>query len=155
MIQIVAVGKIKESSMVALIGEYVKRLSGYTKIQIDEVADEPNNNPHMDDKVRQIEGQRILARLKPHNYVILLDLKGKSLSSEQLAAKLQEIYTYTNSDISFVIGGSLGVSPEVKQKADFCWKLSDLTFPHNIARLLLVEQIYRSYRINNHEPYHK
>ena len=87
--------------------------------------------------------------------VVLLDLKGKSYSSEQLADQLQQIFSYQGSQIAFVIGGSLGVSPEVIARADLRWKMSDLTFPHQLCRLLVLEQIYRSFRILNHEPYHK
>ena len=154
MIRIVAVGKIKEKAMKQLIEEYAKRISAYSRLEIAEVDDEPNVN-NMDDNVRQIEGERILKQIKKDSYVILLDLKGKTLSSEELAEKISRINTYQSSNITFVIGGSLGVSEQVKQRADFMLKMSDMTFPHNLARLIILEQIYRSYKILNHEPYHK
>ncbi|MBR0138247.1 MAG: 23S rRNA (pseudouridine(1915)-N(3))-methyltransferase RlmH [Erysipelotrichaceae bacterium] len=154
MIQIVAVGKIKEKAMKQLIEEYSKRISAYSKLEINEVDDEPNVN-NMDENVKQIEGERILKQIKKDSFVILLDLKGKTLSSEELAEKISWINTYRSSNITFVIGGSLGVSEQVKQRADFMLKMSDMTFPHNLARLIILEQIYRSYKILNHEPYHK
>jgi len=155
MIQVVAVGRLKERAMVQLVEEYQKRIGGYARIQIDEVADEPNDDPHMAAAVKQAEGQRILRRLRPRSYVILLDLQGKELTSEQLAAKMQDVFTYHGADVTFVIGGSLGVSPEVRSAADYVWKLSALTFPHNLARLILLEQVYRGFKILAHEPYHK
>ncbi len=154
MIQIVAVGKIKEKAMKQLIEEYSKRISAYSKLEIAEVDDEPNLN-NMDDSVRQIEGERILKQIRKDSFVVLLDLKGKTLSSEELAEKISWINTYRSSNITFVIGGSLGVSRQVKERADFMLKMSDMTFPHNLARLIILEQIYRSYKILNHEPYHK
>ncbi len=154
MISIVAVGKIKEKSLASLIDEYKKRISGYSKIEIVEVNDEPNDKLE-DEKVKQLEGQRILKQIKKDSYVILLDLRGEMLDSVKFAKKLETINTYQSSHITFVIGGSLGVSEEVRQRADYLLKLSDMTFPHNIARLLILEQIYRSYKILNHESYHK
>lgn len=154
MITIVAVGKIKEKALVSLLDEYKKRISGYTKIEIIECDDEPNDKLP-DNQVKEIEGQRILKQIKKDAYVILLDLRGKALDSVQLAQKIQEINTYHSSNITFVIGGSLGVSDEVKERADYLFKMSDLTFPHNLARLIILEQIYRSYKIANNEKYHK
>ncbi len=154
MISIVAVGKIKEKSLTSLIDEYKKRISGYSKIEIVEVNDEPNDKLE-DEKVKQLEGQRILKQIKKDSYVILLDLQGEMLDSVKFAKKIENINTYQSSHITFVIGGSLGVSEEVKQRADYLLKLSDMTFPHNIARLLILEQIYRSYKILNNESYHK
>ena len=153
MIQVICVGKLKEKATAALVEEYRRRLTAYTKIEITEVADESNQLE--ENKVKQLEGERILRQIKKDSYVILLDLKGKMLSSEQLAGKLDEITTYHSSSICFIIGGSLGVSEEVRKAADFLWKLSDLTFPHNLVRIILLEQIYRGYKILNHEPYHK
>ncbi len=154
MIRIIAVGKLKEKATKQLVEEYVKRITAYTKIEIVEVNDEQNTSLE-DDKVKKLEGERIIKQIKEGSYVILLDLRGKELTSEELAYKLNEINTYRSSDITFIIGGSLGVSDEVKNKADYLWKLSDLTFPHNLVRILLTEQIYRSYKILNNEPYHK
>ena len=151
MINIVCVGKIKEKALQTLINEYVKRISGYTKIEIIEVADEPNES----DKVKAIEAQRILKQIKKDSFVILLDLKGKQLDSVALSKKIEEINTYHSSNITFVIGGSLGVDQSVVDRADFLLKLSEMTFPHNLARLIILEQIYRSYKILNNETYHK
>ncbi|MBR0229818.1 MAG: 23S rRNA (pseudouridine(1915)-N(3))-methyltransferase RlmH [Erysipelotrichaceae bacterium] len=153
MIQIICVGKLKEKATQELVKEYTKRLSAYTKIEITEVNDESNQLE--DEKVKQLEGERIIRQIRKDSFVILLDLKGRPLSSEELSMKINEIYTYNSSNITFIIGGSLGVSEEVRSRADFRWKLSDLTFPHNLVRIILLEQIYRSYKILNHEPYHK
>ncbi len=158
MIKIVCVGKIREKSLSALIAEYEKRLSAYTRLDIIEVADEPapqENSVAQDRKVLDTEGARILKQLKEKDTVILLDLKGKMLSSEKLAEKMEEFYLAGKSDLVFVIGGSLGLSDSVRKRADLSWKLSDLTFPHQIVRLLVLEQVYRAYKINKNEPYHK
>ena len=158
MIKIIAVGRIKERSLQNLISEYLKRLSGYTKVQVIEVADEAipaSNSQANDQKALNIEGKRILEQIKDKEFVILLDLHGEMLDSVSLAHKLADLQTYQNSNWSFVIGGSLGLSQEVIDRADFRWKLSDLTFPHQLTRLIIVEQIYRTYKINNNETYHK
>ena len=151
MISIVAVGKIKEKSLQNLIDEYSKRISGYTKISIVEVADEPNDRSD----VLQIEGQRILKQIKDDAYVVLLDLQGKEVDSVSFSKLIQDINTYRSSHIVFVIGGSLGVSEEVRKRADYRLKISEMTFPHNLARLIILEQIYRAYKIANNESYHK
>ena len=153
MITIVAVGKLKEKAWKELSDEYVKRISAYTKVEIVEVADETNQLEEA--KVKKLEGERILKAIKKDSFVVLLDLRGRMLNSVELSMKIDEIYTYHSSNITFIIGGSLGVSDEVYSRADYKWKLSDLTFPHNLVRILLLEQIYRSYRILNNEPYHK
>lgn len=154
MISIIAVGKIKEKALTALINEYKKRISNYSKIEIIEVNDEPNDKLE-DEKVKELEGQRILKQIKKDSYVILLDLQGQSLDSEGLANMIEKINTYHSSNITFIIGGSLGVSETVRERADFKLKLSEMTFPHNLARLIILEQIYRSYKILNNETYHK
>jgi 23S rRNA (pseudouridine1915-N3)-methyltransferase len=153
LIQIVAVGKLKEKATKELVEEYSKRLKAYTKLEVTEVADETNQMEEA--KVLQLEGERILKAIKKDSYVVLLDLRGRELTSVEVSMKLNEIYTYHNSDITFVIGGSLGVSNEVRSRADYMWKLSDLTFPHNLVRVILLEQIYRAYKILNNEAYHK
>jgi len=153
LIQIVAVGKLKEKATKELVEEYSKRLKAYTKLEITEVADETNQMEEA--KVLQLEGERILKAIKKDSYVVLLDLRGRELTSVEVSMKLNEIYTYHNSDITFVIGGSLGVSNEVRSRADYMWKLSDLTFPHNLVRVILLEQVYRAYKILNNEAYHK
>ena len=151
MINIIAVGRIKEKSLQALIDEYLKRISGYTKINVIEVADEANDRSD----VKEIEGQRILKQIKDDAYVILLDLQGKEIDSVQFSKLIEEINTYRSSNITFVIGGSLGVSRQVIERADYRLKISDMTFPHNLARLIILEQIYRAYKIANNETYHK
>ena len=153
MITIVAVGKLKEKAWKELSDEYVKRISSYSKVEIIEVADETNRLEEA--KVKKLEGERILKAIKKDSFVVLLDLRGRMLNSVDLSMKIDEINTYHSSNITFIIGGSLGVSDEVFARADYKWKLSDLTFPHNLVRILLLEQIYRSYRILNNEPYHK
>ena len=154
MISIVAVGKIKEKSLSQLIEEYKKRIGAYSKIEIIEVSDEPNDRLS-DEKVKEIEGQRIIKQLKKDSYVILLYLKGKQMDSIKFSREIEKINTYNSSHITFVIGGSVGVSEQVEQRADLLLKLSEMTFPHNIARLLILEQIYRAYKILNNETYHK
>ena len=154
MISIVAVGKIKEKSLSQLIEEYKKRIGAYSKIEIIEVSDEPNDRLS-DEKVKEIEGQRIIKQLKKDSYVILLSLKGKQMDSIKFSREIDKINTYNSSHITFVIGGSVGVSEQVEQRADLLLKLSEMTFPHNIARLLILEQIYRAYKILNNETYHK
>ena len=151
MINIVAVGKIKEKALTSLIEEYIKRISGYSKITITEVADEANDRSD----VKEIEGQRILKQIKDDAYVILLDLQGKEIDSVQFSKLIQDINTYHASNITFVIGGSLGVSEQVRKRADYRLKISEMTFPHNLARLIILEQIYRAYKIANNETYHK
>lgn len=158
MIKIVAVGKIKEKALTMLIDEYRKRLSAFTKVEIIEVADEiiPQNNSEKQNEIaKENEGKRLLSKIKDQEYVILLDLWGSSMSSEKFASKLNELQTYGNSDITFVIGGSLGLSPEVVKRAQFRFKLSDCTFTHQMCRVLILEQIYRAYMIQNNKPYHK
>ena len=154
MISIVAVGKIKEKSLSQLIEEYKKRIGAYSKIEIIEVSDEPNDRLS-DEKVKEIAGQRIIKQLKKDSYVILLSLKGKQMDSIKFSREIEKINTYNSSHITFVIGGSVGVSEQVEQRADLLLKLSEMTFPHNIARLLILEQIYRAYKILNNETYHK
>lgn len=158
MIKIIAVGKCKEKAMDALNKEYQKRLRAFTKIEIIEVLDEqaPQSNADAQNEiVKQKEGERILAKIKDQEHVILLDLHGSSWTSEQLATHMSETQTYGKSHITFVIGGSLGLSKDVINRADIRWKLSDLTFPHQFVRVMILEQIYRAYMINHHMPYHK
>ena len=152
MIKVIAVGKVKDRHLSALIEDYVKRISRYHKIEVIEVKDEPitDNEKAVLDK----EGQRALAKIDANDYVILLDLHGKSIDSLSLAAKIDSLFN-THSKIAFVIGGSLGLSEELLRRADERIKLSDLTFLHQMTRLILLEQIYRSFKILNHETYHK
>lgn len=157
-ITILSVGKLKEKYLKLGIEEYVKRLSSYAKVEIVEVPDEkaPENlSPKEEEMVKFKEGERLLAKVKDEDYVIALAIEAQMPSSEKLAAKLDQLATYGKSRISFIIGGSLGLSSEVLQRADEAISFSRMTFPHQLMRLILVEQIYRAFRINRGEPYHK
>ena len=158
MIRIIACGKVREKWMKDGLAEYTKRIQPYDRIEIVEVPDEkaPETNSEAENNiVKKAEGQKILRQIRPDDYVILLDLAGKEMDSEQLAAHLESLYTHSRNKIDFVIGGSLGVSDELIQRADMRWKLSVNTFPHQLCRIIVAEQIYRSFRIIHHEPYHK
>ena len=158
MIRIVACGRVKEKWMQEGIQEYLKRIRPYEKIEVCEVADEkaPESNSEAENTiVKNKEGEKILKQLRDDEYVILLDLAGKPCDSEGLATKIQDLYNRSRSRIAFVIGGSLGVSEALIRRADMRWKLSDNTFPHQLCRIIVLEQIYRSFRILHHEPYHK
>ncbi len=158
MIRIISCGRIKEKWMRDGLAEYVKRISAYDKLEVLEVADEktPDNNSEAENEiVKDKEGKRILKLIKEEDYVILLDLAGKTMDSEKLASFVEQLYVKGKSRIDFVIGGSLGVSKELINRADFRWKLSDNTFPHQLCRIIVAEQIYRAFRIMHHEPYHK
>lgn len=157
-IKIIAVGKIREKYLREGIKEYTKRLSGYVRLEIVELSDEPCPEkpfPAEEEKVRQKEGERILKAVNPGDYIVLLDLGGKEMNSVELARFLEDKALQGKSGITFIIGGSLGVSEEVKKRADFKWSFSRLTFPHQLIRLILLEQIYRALKINRGEPYHK
>ena len=156
-IKVISVGKLKEKYLVEGIKEYGKRLSKYCKLELIEVKDEhaPDNLSDKDiDIIKDREGERILARLNDE-YIIALEIEGKQLSSEELAKKMIEITNYNSSSICFVIGGSLGLSNDVLNRANYKLSFSNMTFPHQLMKLVLLEQIYRSFRINNNEPYHK
>lgn len=158
MIKIVAVGKIKEKYFADGIQEYIKRLGPYTKIEIIEVPDgacAPNASIAEQELVKQKEGDAILSKIKEDEVVICLDLHGKNYNSLEISKKLEEISTYQSSKVTFTIAGSMGYSEKVIQRANLRWCLSNCTFPHQIVRLLLVEQIYRSYKIRKNENYHK
>jgi len=157
-ITIVTVGKLKEKYLKQGIEEYLKRLGPYAKVEIAEVPDEKAPESMSDAEgeiVKQKEGERILAHISPDTYVITLEINGKMLTSEQLATKMDELATYGKSKIAFVIGGSLGLSQEVQQRSDYALSFSKMTFPHQLMRLVLVEQVYRGFRINRGGPYHK
>lgn len=157
-ISILAVGKVKESYFRDGIGEYVKRLSKYAKMEIVEVADEKTPDKASENEERLIkekEGERLLKAIKDDAYVIALAIDGKKLDSVALSNKIETLGISGTSHIQFVIGGSLGLSEQVLKRADYKLSFSDMTFPHQLMRLILCEQIYRSYRIINHEPYHK
>lgn len=156
--KLIAVGKLKDKALVSLVDEYVKRLKPYEKVEIVEVADmmaPESNSDAQNEQVKKTEGERVLAKIKDNEFVILLDLWGESISSEQLADKIEKVYTYNSSNLTFVIGGSLGLSPDLVKRANFRWKLSDCTFTHQMVRVLVLEQFYRATMINRHMPYHK
>ncbi len=158
MIKVVAVGKIKEKFVKAQIAEYEKRLKPFTKLEIIEVNDEvaPQSNSDAENEmVKEKEGERLLAKIKDQEFVILLDLWGEMVDSESFAKKIEHIQTYQSSNITFVIAGSLGPGKNILNRANWRWKLSDLTFTHQMTRVLVLEQIYRSFMILNNNPYHK
>lgn len=157
-ISIIGVGKIKEKYLKQGIQEYTKRLSVYAKVDIIELADEkaPENLSEAEmEEVKRKEGERILNALQSDMYVITLEIEGKMLTSEQLAAKMEDLATYGKSKVAFVIGGSLGLSEDVRKRSDYNLSFSKMTFPHQLMRLILLEQIYRGFKINRGEPYHK
>ncbi|WP_227394993.1 23S rRNA (pseudouridine(1915)-N(3))-methyltransferase RlmH [Jeotgalibacillus aurantiacus] len=157
-ISIITVGKLKEKYLKQGIAEYTKRLSAYATIDLIEVPDEkaPENLSEADMTiVKQKEGERILAKIAPDTHVITLEIDGKQLTSEQLAKELDQLATYGKSKIAFIIGGSLGLSDEVKQRSNYALSFSKMTFPHQLIKLVLLEQVYRSFRIVRNEPYHK
>lgn len=157
-ITVIGVGKLKEKYLVAAIDEYSKRLSRYCSLEIIELPDEktPDNaSENMEVQIKEKEGERILKSIKEGAYVIALAIEGKMMSSEELSAKIDQIGVMGRSHIVFIIGGSLGLSKEVLNRADFLWSFSKLTFPHQLMRVMLLEQIYRGYRIIAGEPYHK
>ncbi|MDO4188995.1 MAG: 23S rRNA (pseudouridine(1915)-N(3))-methyltransferase RlmH [Lachnospiraceae bacterium] len=157
-IDIICVGKIKEKYLLDAISEYKKRLSRYCNLNILEVADEKtdeNASEALNDKIKMIEAERILKYIKKGAHVITLEINGKMMSSTELADKIQDIGTYGVNDIQFVIGGSLGLHNIVISEANTHLSFSKMTFPHQLMRVILLEQIYRSYRIINNEPYHK
>ncbi|MBM7552156.1 23S rRNA (pseudouridine(1915)-N(3))-methyltransferase RlmH [Thalassobacillus pellis] len=157
-ITIVTVGKLKEKYLKQGIQEYVKRLQPYASVDIIEVPDEkaPENLSEADmEEVKRKEGERILAKINQDAYVITLEIEGSMLTSEKLAKKLDDLATYGKSKVAFVIGGSLGLSQDVLSRSDFGLSFSKMTFPHQLMRLMLVEQVYRAFKINRGEPYHK
>ena len=156
MIKLICVGKLKEKALISLVDDYLKRIQPYHKITVLELADEPNgDNPALNLKAVETESKAILSAISPEDWVILLDLKGQPLSSPMLAQTLQNAFNRSVKTLVFVIGGSLGVSDEVRQRANLIWKLSDNTFPHGLVRLLLTEQLYRSFKILSNQTYHK
>lgn len=157
-IQIAAVGKLKEKYLPLGIGEYAKRLGPYVKLTLTEVPDEKapeNMSPAEELQVREREGERLLAQLKPEAHVIALALDGELWSSEDLADQLDKLATYGRSHVAFVIGGSNGLAPAVLKRAQQKLSFGRMTLPHQLMRLVLVEQVYRAVKINRGEPYHK
>lgn len=157
-ITLITVGKLKEKYFTMAVEEYSKRLSRYVKLNIIEVADEktPDNASSVEEEnIRRKEGERIIKSLKGDEYVITLEIEGKMLDSVELSEKINQIGVSGKGHIAFIIGGSLGLSGEVRNMSAFKLSFSKMTFPHQLMRVILLEQIYRSYRILGNEPYHK
>ncbi len=154
-LDVLAVGRLKEDYWVKACDEYLKRLSRYAQMQVVEIADGSAKNAHDIDTVLAEEATAIRRKLTPNTYVIALDQAGKQLTSEGLAWELSDLQTRGYSHLSFVIGGSWGLESAFKKQADTTLSLGAITLPHNLARVVLLEQLYRSFRIINGEPYHK
>ncbi len=157
-ITLLTVGKIKEKYLKDAIAEYSKRLGKYCKLEIIEVPDEktPDQASNtVEQLIRDKEGERILKYIREDAFVITLEIHGRQLSSEELSGKLEQLAISGKSHIIFVIGGSIGLGDAVLKRSDFALSFSKMTFPHQLMRVILLEQIYRSYRIIHHEPYHK
>lgn len=157
-IHVICVGKLKETYLKAAIEEYLKRLTRYCKLEIIEVPDEkiPDNASNKEEIIiKEKEGINILKHIKDTMFVIALDLQGKMLSSEELSIFIKNSAINGNSNLTFIIGGSLGLSNKVLNRSNLNLCFSKMTFPHQLMRVILLEQIYRSYRIINNEPYHK
>ncbi len=157
-ITLICVGKLKEKYLTQGVEEYTKRLSRYCTLETIELVDEKtpeNAGEALENIIKKKEGERILKVIKEDSYCIALAIEGKMLSSEELAGKIDTLGITGSSHISFVIGGSLGLSEEVLNRADYKLSFSKMTFPHQLMRMILLEQIYRAYRIINKQPYHK
>ena len=157
-IRIVTVGKIKEKYLCDGIAEYAKRLSRYCRLTFCQVADEKTPDKAseaLNTQIKNTEGERLMKHIREQDYVIALAIDGKMLSSEQLADKIRQLGVMGESHIQFIIGGSLGLSDRVLEAADMLLSFSKMTFPHQLMRVILLEQVYRSYRIIQGEPYHK
>lgn len=157
-IKIICVGKLKEKYLKDGIAEYVKRLGRFASVDIIELADEkiPDNaSPAEYEKIKLSEGGKILAKIANNEYVVSLCIEGENLSSEEFAQKISHITLKGNSTVDFIIGGSLGLCDKVKARSDFKLSFSKMTFPHQLMRLILCEQIYRAFKINANEQYHK
>lgn len=157
-ITVISVGKLKEKYLKLGIEEFTKRLSKYCKLDLVELDDEkcPENLSEKDMLiVKDKEGKKILSKIKSNSYVIALAIDGKNLSSEELADTISKLAVRGKSHVTFIIGGSLGLYDEVLSRADYKLSFSKMTFPHQLMKLILLEQVYRAFRINNNEPYHK
>ena len=157
-ITILCVRKVKEKFYQDAIKEFQKRMSRYCKLDIVEVADEKTQEQSSDLEIQIIkdkEGERLLKHIKEDAYIICLAIDGKQLDSVELSEKMNQLFVTGNSHICFVIGGSLGISDNVLKRANYKLSFSKMTFPHQLMRVILLEQIYRSFRIMNNEPYHK
>ena len=157
-ITVITVGKIKEKYLKDAIAEYSKRLSKYCKLEIIEVADEKTPeqaSQAVEDAIRGKEAERMLKYVKEDAYVITLEIQGQMLTSEELADKINQLGIQGKSHITFIIGGSIGLGQAVLRRSDYALSFSKMTFPHQLMRVILLEQVYRSYRIISGEPYHK
>ena len=157
-ITVLTVGKIKEKYLRDAIVEYTKRLSRYCKLEIIEVADEktPDNaSENAEEMIRQKEAERLLKYIREDAYLITLEIGGKQLTSEEFSEKIEKLGIQGTGHIIFVIGGSIGIGKAVLEKSDYALSFSKMTFPHQLMRVILLEQIYRGYRIMSGEPYHK
>jgi 23S rRNA (pseudouridine1915-N3)-methyltransferase len=151
MIKIITVGQLKEKYLKDAIAEYEKRIKKYTNIEIIEVKDEGLVE---EQKALKLEAEKINKYLNDKEYIVTLEIEGKQLSSTEFAKKMDSIFQI-NSNITFIIGGSYGLSDDIKKKSNLALSFSKMTFPHQLFRVLLLEQIYRAYKINNNESYHK
>lgn len=151
MIKIITVGSIKENYLKEAIEEYKKRISKYSNIEIVELKDEGLLEP---ERCKNIEGEKILKHINPKDYIITLEIEGKQLTSEEFADKIDKTLI-ENSNITFIIGGSYGISDNIKALSNYKLSFSKMTFPHQLFRVILLEQIYRAFKINNNESYHK
>ncbi|MEQ6113466.1 23S rRNA (pseudouridine(1915)-N(3))-methyltransferase RlmH [Enterococcus faecalis] len=157
-IKLVTVGKLKEKYLIQGINEYLKRLNSYAKMEIIEVPDEKAPEKLSDAEMLQVkekEGQRILGKINDNEYVFVLAINGKQLSSEEFSKEIEQLGISGKSNLTFVIGGSLGLSDSVLKRSNQQISFGRLTYPHQLMRLVLVEQIYRGFRIMKGEPYHK
>lgn len=157
-ITVISVGKIKEKYFTGAINEYAKRLTKYCKLDLIEVPDEKAPENLSDKEMIQVkdkEGERILAKISDQAYVIALAIEGKQVTSEELSDKIEKLGVSGKSHITFVIGGSLGLSDNVMKRANYKLSFSKMTFPHQLMKVVLLEQVYRAYRIARNEPYHK
>ncbi|MDD4564465.1 MAG: 23S rRNA (pseudouridine(1915)-N(3))-methyltransferase RlmH [Eubacteriales bacterium] len=157
-ITIICIGKLKERYWTAAVQEYSKRLGLYCTLSIHELKEEKardNLSKAEEIAVTETEGKNILRQIKTETYVIALEIQGQELTSEKMAKKISSLALEGKSEITFVIGGSLGLSEEVLERADFRLSFSKMTFPHQMMRVILLEQIYRSFKIIKNEPYHK
>lgn len=154
-IKIIALGKIKEKFLKDGINEFLKRLTPYASVDIIELSPIEIKNENLVEKILEQEGEKILSHIKPQSFVITMEIKGKQFSSEEFAQKIEELTNYGYGEIVFVIGSSCGLSPIVSARANLKMSMSKMTFLHQFARLLLVEQIYRAFKIIKGETYHK
>lgn len=157
MIKLICIGKNKDKNLAALEKEYAKRLSAFDKLTVEEVKDEPDaksDRPGEAKRIKDLEAARVLEKIRPDDFVVLLDLHGKMPDSLEFA-RLRQSWSDRPGSLVFVIAGSLGPGEQLVQRANYRWKLSDLTFTHLMTRILVLEQIYRSFMISNNRNYHK